>query len=96
MTQQYLVGEFSLLLAKLEPAPSARLADAVHRLRRSVELGPLCMLSGRAREAMRLSDSICWAALEQGDVDGFSRYARAAVALGEFAASANLVPERLD
>jgi hypothetical protein len=96
LTQQYLVGELSLLLGALEPAPSVLLGNAVHDLRRSVELGPLPILPELAREAMELSDSICWTALEQGDVGGFSRYAGAAVALWEFTINANLMTEWLD
>jgi hypothetical protein len=96
LTQQYLVGELSSLLAGFEPAPSVSLGDAVHHLRRSVELSPLPMLPRWACEAMTLTDAICWAALEQGDVGGFSRYARAAVALHDFTISANLTPEWLD
>jgi hypothetical protein len=92
MTQQYIVGEFSSLLAELQPAPSALLGDALHDLRRDVELGPPPVLPRLAQEAMTLSDMICWAALEQGDVSGFSRYVGAAVALREFTVSANLLP----
>jgi len=93
VTQQYLAGEFSLLLAELAPAPSASLAYAVHHLRRSVEFDPLQTLPRLAREAMRLTDSVCWAALEQGDIGGFARYAGTAAALREFTVNANLVPE---
>jgi hypothetical protein len=91
MTQQYIAGEFSALLAELQPAPSASLANAVHDLRREIELGPLPGLPRLAREAMTLTDLTCWVALEQGDVGGFSRCAGAAVALREFAVSANLL-----
>jgi hypothetical protein len=93
VTQQYLAGEFSSLLAGLEPAPSAPLRDAVQRLRRRVEFEPLSMLPQLAREAMSLTDTFCWAALEQGDAGGFSRYAEAAATLREFTINANLVPE---
>jgi hypothetical protein len=91
MTQQYLIGQFSLLLGDLQPVPSEWLA-AVHDLRREVESSPLTMLPQLAREAMDLSDLICWAALEQGDAGGFCRYAETAVALREFTASAGLLP----
>jgi hypothetical protein len=48
------------------------------------------MLPQLAHEAMDLTDVICWAALEQGDVGGFRRYAKTAVALREFTANAGL------
>ena len=91
MTQQYIVGEFSLLLAGLQPVGDELLREAVGRLRHEVECGPPPMLSWLAREAMALTDSICWAALEQGDVGGFCRYADTAAALREFAANAHLL-----
>jgi hypothetical protein len=92
MTQQYIVGEFSLLLAGLQPVSDELLSEAVGKLRHEVECGPLARLPRLAREAMSLTDSICWAALERGDVSGFRRYADAAVALRELTASANLMP----
>ena len=90
MTQQYIIGQFSSLLRDLEPAPAEWLA-AVHDLRREVESSPLPMLPQLAHEAMDLTDLICWAALEQGDVGGFRRYAKTAVALREFTANAGLL-----
>ena len=92
MTQQYLVGEFSALLAELESVPDELLGRAVDDLRREVERGPLPMLPRLALRAMTLTDLICRVALERGDVSGFRRYADTAVALREFAASANLLP----
>jgi hypothetical protein len=91
MTQQYIIGQFSLLLAELEPS-SAEWLVAVHDLRREVESSPLPMLPPLAREAMTLTDMICCAALEEGNVSGFCRYAETAVALREFAADADLLP----
>ncbi|MGH3085568.1 MAG: hypothetical protein ACRDNP_16200, partial [Gaiellaceae bacterium] len=61
MTQQYIVGELSALLAGLQPVPDA-LGEAVGNLRHEVEFGPLPMLPRLAREAMTLTDMICWVA----------------------------------
>jgi hypothetical protein len=91
MTQQYLIGQFSSLLGDLPPVPAEWLV-AVHDLRREVESSPLPMLPRLGREAMGLTDRICWAALEQGDVDGFWRYAETAAALREFIVNAGLLP----
>jgi hypothetical protein len=91
MTQQYIVGEFSLLLAGLQPVPGELFGEAVGNLRHEVESGPLPMLPRLAREAMTLTDMICWVALQRGDVSGFRRYADAAVALRELTANANLL-----
>jgi hypothetical protein len=92
MTQQYIVGEFSSLLAGLQPAPSELLGNTLGNLRREVEFSPLPMLPRLAQEAMNLTDVICWVALEQGDVSSFCRYVDTAVALREFTVSANLLP----
>ena len=92
MTQQYLVGQLSLLLEDLR-APPGKWLTAVGELRREVECSPVSLLPGLAREALGLSDMICWAALEQGDVSGFWGCARAAAALREFADSARLLRE---
>jgi hypothetical protein len=91
VTQQYIVGEFSSLVAELQPPPGEWLT-AVHDLRRKVESSPLPMLPQLAHEAVNLTDMICWAALEQGDVSGFCRYAKTAVALGDFTDNAGLLP----
>jgi hypothetical protein len=90
VTQQYLIGQFSVLLEGLQPPPGERRAEAVRDLRRKVESSPLWLLSGLAHEAIDLSDSICWDALERGDRDDFGRYANAAVALADFTDSAGL------
>jgi hypothetical protein len=90
VTQQYLIGQFSALLGDLPPAPSKRLAAAVHDLRQQVESCPVAMLPELSRRAIKLTDAICWAALERGDGDRFCRYAKGAYALREFADTAGL------
>lgn len=90
MTQQYLIGQLSVLLEELQPSPGDRLAAAVHDLRREVERSPLRMLPSLASEAIGLTDSLCLAAVERGDAREFARCANAAVALGEFRDAARL------
>jgi hypothetical protein len=92
MTQQYIVGEFSALLAGLQPAPVDLLGDAVSNLRHEVEFSPLPMLPRLAQEALDLTDLICRAALEQGDADGFCRYVGTAIELREFTVGAGFLP----
>lgn len=92
MTQQYIVGELSSLLGDLQRAPGGELA-AIRELRREVECSSLQLLPRLAREAVNLTDVICLAALEQGNVGGFRDCARTAVALGEFRDSARLLLE---
>jgi hypothetical protein len=92
MTQQYLVGELSSLLAGLQPTPGERLGDAVGTLRHEVEFSPLSLLPRLAAEAMDLTDLICQAALEQRDADGFCRCVGTAIALRNFTVSAGILP----
>jgi hypothetical protein len=89
VTQQYIVGELSSLLAELQPAPRRCMA-AVDDLRREVESSPLHKLPVLAHRALSLTDVICWTALEDGNVTGFARYAKTARALGDFTESAGL------
>ena len=90
VTQQYIVGQFSVLLEDLQP-PSGEWFAAVRELRREVESCSLSMLPRLAQEAIGLTDLICWSALERGDLDGFCGCARSAAALGEFIDSARLL-----
>ena len=78
------------MLEDLQP-PSGEWLAAVRRLRGEVESCSLSMLPRLAREAMGLTDLICWSALEQGDPDRFCGCARSAAALGEFIDSAGLL-----
>jgi hypothetical protein len=93
MTQQYLIGQLSVLLEELQPSPGDCLAADVQDLRREVECSPLQMLPELAGQALALTDTICWAALDRGDASAFARYAKAALALGEFTDAAGLSPE---
>jgi hypothetical protein len=93
VTEQYLIGQFSLLLEDMAPPSGDRLAVAVRDLRGEVEKSPVQMLPKLAREALELSDMICWGVLEGGDAVGFCRHAEAAVALSEFTVAAGLLPQ---
>jgi hypothetical protein len=90
MTQQYMVGQLSALLSELESARGEWRA-VVRDLRRDVETSPLTRLPELARQALDLTDRICWADLEDGDAGGFDRHAQTALALHEFADSARLL-----
>jgi hypothetical protein len=92
MTQQYLVGELSSLLAGLQPTPGALLDDAVGNLRHEVEFSPPRMLPRLAQKALDLTDVVCRAALEQGDADRFCRSVGTAIALHDFTVGAGLLP----
>jgi hypothetical protein len=90
VTQQYIVGQFSVLLEDVRP-PAGEWLAAVRELRGEVESCSLSMLPRLARKAIGLTDLICWSALEQGDLDSFWGCARSAAALGEFIDNARLL-----
>jgi len=94
LTQQYIVGEFSLLLAELGAGRVGALRGRVDSLRHRVEHTPVPSLSCLVPEALDLADAVCWTALAQGDADDFRRRSRTAAALAEFAAGADLLPPR--
>jgi hypothetical protein len=90
VTQQYIVGQFSVWLGDVQPSSGEWLA-AVRELRSEVESCPLSMLPRLAQAAIDLTDLMCWSALEEGDLDSFRGCARSAAALGEFIDSARLL-----
>jgi hypothetical protein len=90
MTQQYLIGQFSVLLEDLRRSLDDFAAVAVLSLRREVERAPVQRLPVLASEAVSLMDSMCWAALDRGDTASFVRAAKVAMALDEFTAAAGL------
>jgi len=92
MTQQYLVGQFSLLLGELERV-AADWQPTVHELRRNAEHSPIALLPEFADEALSLIDDMCWASLLQGDAPRFDGCGALAAELSEFIDSACLIPE---
>jgi hypothetical protein len=91
MTQQYLIGEMSQLIAELQSAcPTSGGGEEFAVLRRRCEGRPLVALSGIAADAVLLDDRICWDLLTTGDVASFGQFAAAAANLCEFTASACL------
>lgn len=92
MTQQYLAGELSSLLAEVEPERGEELHERVEELRRRVERSPLRLLPPLAEEALALADAVCWAELDRGDADRFRRCSGAAAALADFSAGAGYRP----
>ncbi len=92
MTQCYLVGEFSVQLAELCPQRCPSFAVAFLQLRERVERSAPCELAPLVCEALSIADAACWALLEAGDTESFTREACGARALREFAACADLLP----
>ena len=94
MTQQYLVGELSVLLAQLENlAAKQRPVQDVVRLRREVETMPLSAMPSITARTLALTDVLCWDAVTRGDVTTFSREAAFSAELYEFGVCAGLIEQ---
>ena len=94
MTQQYLAGELSLRLARLQEVATNRasLPDLVC-LRREAETGPLTALPWVLVRALTLGDDLCWDALDSGAIAAFTDQAAICAELREFGVCAGLLDE---
>lgn len=95
MTQQYLLGELSLILGELQAAATNEAAVRdVARLRQEAETGPLAALASVAARGLELADGMCWRSLMQGDSMAFARQGAISAELWEFVLCAGLVEDR--
>jgi hypothetical protein len=95
MTQQYLAGELSVLLARLQAAATNQPAVGdVALLRRQAETGPVTALPSMVVRALALTDGLCWDSLERGDSAAFTCQAAICVELRDFGVCAGLLEER--
>lgn len=93
MTQQYLIGELSARLTELRTAVGMGPAEAVARLQREVESGPISGLALAAARAIAMADVVCWQSLASGDITAFNRQARVSADLRLFGVCARLMPD---
>ncbi|MCD9879145.1 hypothetical protein [Streptomyces guryensis] len=94
MTQQYLVGEASVLLSELQASGTDPLAvRELARLRHEAETGPVSELGSVALRALELTDHLCRQSLQRGDVPHFVRQCAGAAELREFCLCAQLLAE---
>lgn len=92
MTQQYVVGELSVLLATLQAvAASDESAGQIARLRREAESRPPWDLTDIEMRALALADGLCWASLARGNPSMFERQATVGSQLLEFGMCAGLL-----
>jgi hypothetical protein len=92
MTQQYVVGELSVLLAMLQAiAGSDESAGQIARLRREAEGRPPWDLTDIEMRALALADGLCWASLLRGNPLMFERQAAVGSQLLEFGLCAGLL-----
>jgi len=94
MTQQYLFGELSLLLARLQDATNDQASTRdIARLRREAETTPLAALRTVVMRALALSDALCWDSLQRGETTMFSRQATISAELYDFGDCSGLLGE---
>ncbi len=69
MTQQYLVGELSLILGELQSVATNETAvREIVRLRQEAETTPPAALASVVERAVELANRVCWDTLKCGDV----------------------------
>jgi hypothetical protein len=94
MTQQYLVGELSLILSELQAAATnAAAVREVARLRQEAETTPPAALRPVMARAVKLGARVCWDALTQGESAAFIRDTAIYAELWEFGVCAGLLEE---
>jgi len=92
MMQDYLIGELSARLERLQAASAGAAADLA-RLRRRVETRPAAELAGETAQALALADRLCWESLSGGDTIAFDRQAAVSADLRVFGICAGLLEE---
>jgi hypothetical protein len=96
MTQQYLAGELSVILEKVQAtATTEARARQARDLRLEVESSPVTALPSAAARALALINGLCWESLARGDTTAFARQAAACAELHEFGVCAHLLNEKL-
>jgi hypothetical protein len=94
MTQHYIAGELSLLLARLQASTTGQPCTRdVARLRQEAELGPLTGLASVAVRALNLTDGLCWESLGRGDTVAFTRQAAVCAELHQLGVCAGLLED---
>ncbi len=94
MTQQYLVGELSLILGELQAVATNKAAvREIARLRQEAETTPSAALSPVVKHAVELTNRVCWDTLERGDIATFVREVAICAELRELGVCAGLLEE---
>ncbi len=94
MTQQYLLGELSLILGELQAvATTEAVVRAAVRLRHEAETTPPGALAPVVVRAVELTDRVCWDALNRGETAAFIREVAICAELWEFGVCAGLLQE---
>jgi hypothetical protein len=92
VTQQYLAGELSVLLGRVQQVTTTEAAGRdAWALRQAAETGPVGALGWVTVRALALTERLCWESLARGDTAGFTRQAAAGAELREFGICAGLL-----
>jgi hypothetical protein len=92
MTQQYLAGELSVLLGRVQAVTTTEATGReAWSLRVAAETGPIERLGCVTARALALTDRLCWDSLVRGDIEAFNRQAAASAALREFGVCSGLL-----
>lgn len=92
MTQQYLAGELSVLLGRVQAVTATKAEGReAWSLRVAAETGPIERLGCVTVRALALTDRLCWESLHRGDIGAFNRQAAAGAALREFGVCSGLL-----
>jgi hypothetical protein len=91
VTQDYLIGEVSICLQRLEAVAGDDAIDDVARLKHEVEAGSRTGLTAAVARALAVADRMCWASLGRGDAEAFVCQARASADLWQFGICARLI-----
>ena len=94
MTQQYLAGELSVLLAQLTAVAAGQESlESALRLRRLAETLPVSALGLVLAGALDLIDDLCWESLEHDDAAAFAEQAGIGADVRDFGVSARLLAD---
>ncbi len=94
MTQQYLAGELSVLLERVQAVAVSEAASRdAGALRQAAENVPVEALAWVTVRALALTERFCWDSLSRGDTAAFSRQAVVGEALHEFGVCASLLTD---
>ena len=94
MTRQYLAGELSVLVARVQAVTTSEEAGReAWCLRRAAETQPLQRLGLVTLCAMAFTERLCWESLGRGDAIAFERQSAVCGELYEFGVCAGLFEE---
>jgi hypothetical protein len=93
VTMQYLAGELSAWLQRLQAVSGPSGAAQISELRYEVEACPPAWLAPAMRRAVVLADGLCWDSLSRGDAISFARQAAVSVDLRRFGVCARLLED---